>query len=260
MATAESVTKSSELPDDSQFIAGKKSLTNRHGNVVRTTMKEKRLDEKKSEKCPDRKRMEATAFYERQFGKRRCGAATLVMVYRSFGLATDQETLWNELQSYSAEKTRTRSFHLAQNALEHGFSAVVVRVCEPASFLLADFSQARMIPVCRMRRDSGKGHFSLFLGTDGQTVSLHDPMFGPNRSLDFAEFLELWTPRSTGDEITRNVAVLITVSRNEPMVCPTCSETFSLAPLRFFDGEAFETMFCPYCDGRCTLDRTRSTG
>ena len=196
--------------------------------------------------------------YEHQLGERRCGAATLVMVYRSFGLTFDQETLWNELQRYSVEKTRTRTFHLARNTLEHGFSAVVVRVREPAAFLSADFSQVRMIPVCRTRRNSGKGHFSLFLGADDQTVSLHDPLFGPNRSLDLAEFLELWTPRSTDDEITRNIAVLIAESRNEPTVCPMCSKTFFLDPLRFFDGEALETMFCPYCDGRSTPARSDS--
>ena len=199
-------------------------------------------------------------FYERQFGHGRCGAAALAMVYRSFGLAADQELIWNELQDYPKGQTRTRTFHLARNALEHGLSPVVVRVRKPAPFLLADFSHVRMILVCRMRRDSGWGHFSLFLGANGQTVSLHDPLFGPNRPVELTEFLELWTPRNNNDEITQNVAVLIAESRNEPTVCSACSGTFFLDPLRFFGDGTFERMFCPYCDERSTLDRARSTG
>ena len=182
------------------------------------------------------------------------------MVYRSFGRVAAQETIWNELQGYSDRKSRTRTFHLARNALKHGLSSVVVRVWEPTPFLLADFSHVRMVPVCRMRRDSGWGHFSLFLGANERTVSLHDPLFGPNRSIEFTEFLELWRPRNNNDEITRNVAVLVAESRNKPTVCSACSGTFFLDPLRFFDDGTFERMFCPYCDERSTLDRARSTG
>ena len=196
------------------------------------------------------RRNEHRMVYEQQLGDGHCGAATLVMLYRCFGLTADQETVWNELQRYSTGQTRTRTFHLARNALEHGLSAVVVRVREPTALLIADFSQVRLIPVCRTRRDSGKGHFSLFLKADAvtKTVTLHDPLFGPNRSIPLTEFLELWTPRGTGDEITRNVAVLTTRSRSEPTLCPVCSQPFFLDPLLFFDSSAFETMFCPFCD------------
>jgi len=189
--------------------------------------------------------------YERQCGQGRCGAATLVMIYRSFGLAADQETVWNELQGYSTGRTRT--FHLARNALEHALSAIVVRVREPAAFLSADLSPIRLIPVCRICHDSTKGHFSLFLGTDliSQTVTLHDPQFGPHRTVSRAEFLELWTPHGTGDEITRNVAVLIAESRNAASACWECSQTFFLDPLLPFADDTFETMFCPYCDAKC---------
>ena len=178
------------------------------------------------------------------------------MAYRTFGVNIDQKSIWNELQGGSAEKKRTRTFHLARNALEHGFSAVVVRLRDPVSFLFADFSQVRMIPVCRIRRDSDKGHFSLFLQTDGesQTVSLHDPLYGPNRSVPLTEFLELWTPRGANDEITRNVAVLLARSRNVTATCPICEETFYLDPLRSFVGIALETIFCPFCDKDSTND------
>jgi len=198
-------------------------------------------------------RRRSCEIYEAQYGERRCGAATLVMVYRSFGLFADQETVWNELQSYSVGKARTRTFHLARNALEHGLSAVVVRIRDPQSFLLGNFSQVlkvRTIPVCRTCRHSGLGHFALLLGTDSveQTVLLHDPLFGPNRSVDLAEFFELWMPREADDEITENIAVLVAESQNTPTVCPACSGTFFLDPLQSFDDGAFETMFCPFCD------------
>jgi len=201
------------------------------------------------------RRWKSLEIYETQHGKRRCGTATLVMIYRSFGLSVDQETVWKELQSYSAGKARTRTFHLARNALEHGLSAVVVRIRNPKSFLLSGFFQSqevRMIPVCRIRRDSGLGHFSLFLETDGvtQTVSLHDPLFGPNRSVDLADFLELWVPCGADDEITKNIAVLIAESRNTVTACSACSRTFYLDPLRCSECtlQIFETMFCPFCD------------
>ena len=191
--------------------------------------------------------------YEPQLGERRCGAAALVMVYRSFGRIADQETVWNELQSYSAEKTRTRTFHLARNALEHGLSAVVVRIRNPMAFLLAEnFPEVRVISVCRIHRDSGLGHFSLFLGMDSetQTGSLHDPQFGPNRLVDITEFLELWTPRGTNDEITKNIAVLIAETQTVPTVCSACAQTFYLDPIRCSEDTSpiFETRFCPFCD------------
>ena len=191
--------------------------------------------------------------YEQQHGQGRCGASTLVMVYRSFGLVAEQEAVWNELQGYSTGRTRT--FHLARNALEHGLAAVVVRVREPATFLCADFSRIRQIPVCRIRHDSTKGHFLLFLGMDPitQMVTLHDPQLGPNRSVSLADFLTLWTPQGTEDEITRNVAVLVAESRNSATVCRICSQSFFLDPLFPFTHDAFEKMFCPFCDAACSL-------
>ena len=198
--------------------------------------------------------------YERQYNEGYCGAATLVMLYRSFGLPAGQETVWSELQAYSTGQTRTRTFHLARNALEHGFSAVVVRVQEPTVFLFADFSSIRLIPVCRIRRNSGRGHFSLFREADPitQMVTLHDPQFGPDRTVPLSEFLELWTPQGNGDEITRNIAVLTAESCNEAVVCPDCLKTFFLDPLLSFADGAFETMFCPYCDAKCPLCRSIS--
>ncbi len=196
-----------------------------------------------------------TTLFEPQIlrsGERRCGAATLVMVYRSFGSDLEQETVWSELRSYSVGKSTVRTFHLARHALEHGLSAVVVRLRHPAEFLFEDFSSVRMIPVHRIRRDSGKGHFSLFLGADAETqmVSLHDPQLGPHRSLKISEFLELWTPWGTDCEITSNIAVLIAESRTEPTTCSACSRLIFLDPLRFFPESAFETSFCPFCDAR----------
>lgn len=193
--------------------------------------------------------------YERQIqrpGERTCGAAVLSMLYRSFGVSVNQVTVWEELRQYSSDRTRARTCHLTRHLLEHGFSAVAARLREPETFVFGDFPSVRMIVVHRIRRESDKGHFSLFVGVDRdrRTVFLHDPQVGPHREIDVGELLELWTPPSPGCEITRNIVVIVSAAQSGPTECRKCSRTFFDEPLRSFAATAFETLFCPWCDGR----------
>lgn len=192
-------------------------------------------------------------------GQRCCGAAALCMVLRSFGLITDQKTVWNRLQKFSSGLNRARTFHLARFALEQDLSALPVRLKNPWQTLefldtLKD-NEIQVVLNHRIRDDSPKGHYSVFvgMGQEDETILLHDPQFGPNRRLSKHELLRLWVPlenvSKTENEITGNVAVLFARSGKRKMICQKCETAYFYEPFQFLNlKSSFSVAFCPFCD------------
>lgn len=193
---------------------------------------------------------------ENRFGRRRCGAAALTMVYRSFGIATDRETIGLELDGYESNLNRARTFHLSRNAVEHGLAAIPCRLRNPWKFLITGISDdLRIILNHRIRSDSPFGHFTVLIDANknNETICVHDPQLGPNRTLSKAELLELWTPHGTDDEITGRVAVLISNEPSNEALCKKCENRFSLKPFERYFKDSIQTVFCPWCDALQSL-------
>lgn len=155
--------------------------------------------------------------FERQKGsqtERRCGAAALCMVLRTFGFEADQQQLWNALRKAPApgKPFRIETFRLAAYAEEIGLAVRLGRLANPADFVQKlDISKGyQMILNHRIRRESGLGHFTVFEKWEPslQSVFVHDPQIGPSRKIPLPELLELWTRTAPPCEITGNVAVL----------------------------------------------------
>lgn len=192
-------------------------------------------------------------------GKRCCGAAAICMVLRCFSVLADQETIWDRLQELSFGLNRAKTFHLARLALEYGLSALPVRLKNPWQTLeIVDFLQDNEIRVVlnhRVRNDSPKGHYSVFVGMDpnNETVRLHDPQFGPNRRFAKDELLRFWMPLKnvpeTENEITGNVAVLFAQRGKQTTTCPKCENAYFYEPFQFLNRKSpFSAVFCPFCD------------
>ena len=151
---------------------------------------------------------------EAEYAMRRCGAAALSMVLRSFALETNQEQIWNEAQN----KGRIETVNLARLAGRFGIDAIVGRLVEPWKFLLNLDDNRRFILNHRIRKDSPLGHFSVFVGfsNDEKSVIVHDPQLGPNQEISRADLYELWMPQKIPSEITGLVGILFT---NDPTDC-----------------------------------------
>lgn len=176
-------------------------------------------------------------------GRRRCAAAALTMIYRSFGRTADSGEIDAELVSGTPS---IPTFHLARHALKRGLSALPCRLRDPWEFLRHAPGDIRVVLNHRIRPDSPLGHFTVFLELDPEkeTVRIHDPQFGPDRSIEKAALLELWTPTGKNDEITGNVAVLFAERAGaNPRICPRCGGAFDP-----FEPSVFRTVFCPRCD------------
>jgi hypothetical protein len=179
--------------------------------------------------------------YEKQSDpqiNRGCGAACLSMVYRSFGKEVPQAEIWPVIAKMNRFGSVASTSHLmAQDANKRGFAAVAIQARHSLQVLrLCKAAGVRAILNHRAGKDSASGHYSVFVDIDDKFVVLHDPFYGPSRSLPHDEILELWRPRTTESEIIGFGLIGIT-DQNAPPVCE-CEFCHSPMPPR---------VECPRC-------------
>ncbi len=204
-------------------------------------------------------------------GFRRCGAAALLMVYRSLGmddasLAKNEKTGQNGALSqeriFEEIGRDTRTYRLAEHAIHSGLTAMIARLCDPweglATFL-EGYLDGRSILNIRPTFDSHRGHFVYVcaMSPGNHTVVLHDPQFGPDRRLSRAELLELWTPRGPHCEIRGRIGVFLrasppadrpdSASTDDFQRCDHCGMTVNPGGFRKILPFC-EYLFCPSCD------------
>ncbi len=197
--------------------------------------------------------------YEPQHGPgRRCGAATLTMIYRDFDLEIPQETTWSELcgdANVTESSTPIRTLHLARHARRHGLVAIPCRLESPWEFLERFFenkycTETRAILNHRLEPNSSKGHFTVPVAMDveSEAVFLHDPQFGPACRMTRAELLSLWTPRVGRNEISGNIVLLLAKAPSGSATCNRCGEEFGMLKFLHENPTLFRRRFCPSCD------------
>jgi Papain-like cysteine protease AvrRpt2 len=211
--------------------------------------------------------------YERQDDprtNRTCGAASLSMVYRSFGKAIPQAEIWSRISKQNHLGSLAGATYLmTQDALNRGFASVALRARHPLQALrLCQDKGIRAILSYRLQKDSATGHYSVLVEIDGEDVVLHDPYFGPSRRLSHAALLELWQPTFPRSEITGGMLIGI-ADRTATLppcricgalvppavVCPICNKSVPLQPaalLGCVEVDCPERMWnlvcCPFCD------------
>jgi hypothetical protein len=218
--------------------------------------------------------------YERQLNTlspRMCGAAALCMVYRSFGIVCSQEEVWSDIAGpRTSGAACARTYMLCADALRRGFAAMTLQVRQALDLLRAALEQEiRVIVNHRQDLNSRSGHYSVVVGMDAESLAIHDPLLGPARWLDQAEWLKLWRPGWSNSEVRGNLAVFIgqcavdsarcrLCGRRVPaqLLCPRCRKEIPLQPsliLGCLDclcpERTWDLLFCPWCDAE--LDRVR---
>ncbi len=162
---------------------------------------------------------------------RGCGAACLSMVYRSFGKPIAQAEIWPAIAKENRFGSLASTTHLmTQDALNRGFAAMAIQARHPLQVLRICREQGiRGILNHRLQTDAPTGHYSVLIDIDDKNVLIHDPFFGPSRSLSYPELLELWQPRFRNSEIVGNL--LIGIARQPPALpaCPFCHAPFPAA-------------------------------
>jgi hypothetical protein len=208
-----------------------------------------------------------------------CGAAALCMVYRSFDVACSQEDIWPATAAAGTSGSpRSRTYLLCADALRRGFAAVTLQVRHALGLLRAALEQeVRVIVLHRQSLNSRWGHYSVLTGVDEDGLTVHDPLLGPGRWIDQAEWLKLWRPGPINTEVRGNLAVFIGPRTTESarcrlcerlvppqMPCPTCRKEIPLRPslvLGCLDSNCpertWDLLFCPWCDAE--LDRLESS-
>ena len=165
--------------------------------------------------------------YERQSDSRTnrdCGAASLSMVYRSFGKDVAQAQIWQAVGKQNRFGSFASTTHLmAQDALKRGFNAVAIQARHPLQALkLCRDSGIRAILNHRLKNDVPTGHYSVLVDIDGKDVVLHDPLYGASRRLPHAELLALWQRLFCSSEILGNVMIGIAAPHPAESACPLC--------------------------------------
>lgn len=166
--------------------------------------------------------------YEKQFdphNTRTCGAACLVMAYKSLGKEVAQTEIWPAIAKQNRFGSVASTTHLmAQDAIKRGFSAVAIQVRHPLQVLRL-CRDAGIIAILnhRSQKDSPTGHYSVLVNIDDKHVTLHDPFYGPSRQLLHAELLELWQPNSPNSEIAGHMLIAIAAGgAPDPPACEFC--------------------------------------
>ena len=201
-----------------------------------------------------------------------CGAAALSMAYRSLDLDCSQEEAWGEIARPDRTGRLAAMTHLlARDAIQRGLAAVVVQVADPWPVLgRAVAGEVRVILSHRPKAGSSSGHYTILVDVGDESVTVHDPEFGPFRRIERSEFLDLWLPGSEPSEIVGHVLVGIT-TRSEvgwdcggcgtevPLTatCPNCGATIGLRPVVVLGciradcgNRMWRSVFCPECDSR----------
>ncbi len=207
---------------------------------------------------------------DRAEGHRMCGAAALSMVYRSLDLACSQQEAWGEIARPSRDGRLAATTHLlARDALQRGLAAVVVQAADPWAVLgLALAAEIRVILNHRLEAGSSSGHYTVLVDVDDESVTLHDPQFGPSRRVERSEFLDLWVPSSDTSEIIGHILVGIATraafrrdcticGKEVPLTttCPRCGGKIHLRPVSVLgcvdtdcSNRVWRRIFCPECD------------
>jgi len=204
---------------------------------------------------------------------RRCGLAALSMVLESLGKPATRRALWRAIARDDRRgRPAARTFLLAQGALHHGLTAVVVQARDPWRTLRQCAAEGvRVILNHRVHADSPWGHYSVLVDVDEPHAVLHDPELGPHRRVGRRELLRLWTPVGPLCEIAGYTLVAVEPRRRErssaceacgavipgAIPCPACRRPLPLRPtcaLGCLEDACVERLwdavYCPYCDAR----------
>ncbi len=203
-------------------------------------------------------------------GDRKCGAATLAMVYASLGIRGSQEEIWEQVACGDARGTRSaRSYLLARDALDRGLSAVVLQALRPWDAIRSCWESGIFVLLNhRLRAESSWGHFSLLVGIEEDQAVVHDPQLGPSRRLSREQLLRLWLPAGNDSEIAGHILVALGRPKDAPATCRGCGDQAeatarciaccTLVPLRPLAAlgcvqpecrrRLWRYLFCPYCD------------
>ena len=213
--------------------------------------------------------------YERQEDDWKCGAASLCMVYRSFGLDCTQGDVWPDIQTAYTDRARrgARFQAVLLHVLQQGFPVLGLRAARPWRLLGRCFApDLRVILFHRRRFDSSGLHASVLRGLDEGGVVLQDPNGRPDRYLLRDDFLALWGPNPS-DAFGRGYLLCVIArapvdgppcscghARPETIPCPHCPAPIPLQPgVAAGCGRVgccdidWEELLCPFCD--CCLTR-----
>lgn len=189
--------------------------------------------------------------------ERTCGAAALMMVYGSLGGRPRMTDVWRSVARPGSHGMRVPTHLLAADAIANGRPAVCLQVGErPLDALRTLHAAGWRVILNHLLAEHDEGHFSVLTDVDDQTVTLNDPLLGPNHRLRHDELLALWTPPYPTDEVAGGVLVAIGPAKAKPTsedVCPACAAPFLLPRelgLRW-DGpwdRQWRVAFCPSCD------------
>jgi hypothetical protein len=186
---------------------------------------------------------------------RMCGAACLNMVYRSLGKDVPQTAIWQAVAAKNHFGSLAASTHLmTKDALQRGFHAVAVQTTSPIEALRNCYSAG--IPAIinhLLEPNRPAGHYSVLTRIDDQFVYLHDPFFGPDRRLSYADLLMLWSPQAQPSEISGFVLIAVTGKPSEKSTgvqCPECGGAVLLPPPELLAG----VNICPACDHTWAVD------
>jgi hypothetical protein len=183
---------------------------------------------------------EAAIPYEKQSdpqASRMCGAACLSMVYRSFGKDIKQTEIWPVIAKPNQFGSLASTTHLmAKDALGRGLAAIAIQARHPLQALrLCHDAGIRAILNHRLQPDSATGHYTVMVDLDSNNVVVHDPSFGPSRSLSYVELFALWQPQFPNSEIAGNVLIAVAA---DPPPAPAC---------QFCHTETPPSVECPRC-------------
>ncbi|MDR1962380.1 MAG: hypothetical protein LBQ50_01215 [Planctomycetaceae bacterium] len=196
--------------------------------------------------------------FEQQLELHSCGAAALVMIYRSFGWNADQRTVLQET-GYSRRITQ-----LAAHARNKGLQTMIVRFNDSWKGLCAVHQKnmdCRIIINHRLLNNVHFGHYSVIVHLlhREQEMIVHDPLFGPNRHWKRETLYHLWN--EPGGEIAGKIALLIKMPDSKIydtkyVKCTECKNFVDLNDIQEILPYC-EQIFCPNCDHPMSVKNER---
>lgn len=195
-----------------------------------------------------------------------CGAASLAMVYASFGKTYAQNDIFGNIAISNKKGSSTGVlYRMSRDAIDKGFYSLAITAKEPKKVyqVFPEIKEkVRIILSHKVKVNWPPGHYTVLVDITKDDIVVHDPAVKPLRHIPKGSFNELWKGRCymllavTNVKSDRNNCSVCGKHIPDEVVCPRnkCRKTITLQPKEILgctdnncSGRIWAFIYCPYC-------------
>ncbi|MDL2235851.1 hypothetical protein LJC07_06880 [Christensenellaceae bacterium OttesenSCG-928-L17] len=192
--------------------------------------------------------------FEKQMNDASCGAASLSMIYKHFGVPASQKDIWDfvKAQSPISGADYCKTHKMALHALEAGIPCTLISVKDPLKAIKLFLPLHLEIIILYHKGNDGIAHFSPVTSATKKTISVNDPAEDSGVNIQICNINARMASKYSMDEIvTPNIFLVFAPPKFTGEIrsakCPNTRCNY-IHPLIGLILPHVEQVICPKCD------------